>query len=45
MEHFSYKGGCGMHVLRHLEVELTWALDKFTKLFQTIVSFAMWPYN
>ena len=31
MEHFSYKGGCGIHVcnvLRYLKEELAWANDK-----------------
>ena len=24
MDHFSYKGGCSVHVSRHLKEELTW---------------------
>ena len=30
MKHFSYKGGCGMHVgvhIKHLKEDLTWAKD------------------
>ena len=41
MECFSYKGRCGIHVLRHLKVELAWAIDKwliwFIMLFTTIL--------
>ena len=43
MECFSYKGRCGIHVLKHLKVELAWAIDKWqiwfisnTILFTTI---------
>ena len=28
MEHFNYKGGYGVYVLRHLNEELVWAIDK-----------------
>ena len=28
MEGFGYKGGCGKHVLRHLDEEQDWAIDK-----------------
>ena len=28
MECFSYKGGCGIHVLRHLKDERAWDIDK-----------------
>ena len=27
-EHFSYNGGCGACIIRHIKEELTWALDK-----------------
>ena len=26
MEHFNYKGGCGIHVTRDFEKELAWAV-------------------
>ena len=26
---FSYYGGCGMYILRHLKEELTWVIDKY----------------
>ena len=28
MECFSYKGGCGVHVSRHMKEWLAWAIDK-----------------
>ena len=28
MESFSYKGGCGVHVLRHLDEEQAQVIDK-----------------
>ena len=28
MEHFSYKGECGIYISRHLKQELAWAIDK-----------------
>ena len=28
MEHFSYNGGCGACIIRHIKEELTWALYK-----------------
>ena len=28
MEHFSYKGECGIYVSRNLKEELAWAIDK-----------------
>ena len=28
MEHFSYNGGCGACIIRHIKEYLTWALDK-----------------
>ena len=30
MEHFRYKGGCGIHMSRHLKEELAWATDNET---------------
>ena len=27
-EHFSYKGGCDMNILKRLKEELAWAIDK-----------------
>ena len=48
MEHFSYKGGCGICERTHIEVfkkeELAWAIDKQLRLinnkmlFKTVVS-------
>ena len=29
MEHFSYKGECGIRVSRHLKEELVWAIEKW----------------
>ncbi len=39
MEHFSYKGGCGIHVLMHLEEKLAWATDKKLWVISNIMLF------
>ena len=46
MEHFSYKGGCGICGCTHIKMlkkELSWAIDKWLRvignimLFQTVI--------
>ena len=38
MEHFSYKGGCGICVLRHLKAERALATDKLLQVIRHIAN-------
>ena len=37
MEHVSYKGGCGMHVSRHLKEELIWAIERWFSFISNVM--------
>ena len=39
MEHFSYKGGCGICVLRCLKAERTLATDKLLQVISNVMLF------
>ena len=45
MEHFSYKGGCGIHehicVSRRLKEELAWVIDKRLRVISNAMLFVL----